>query len=170
MKPVSVTVEQLALVPPDVAFDAIIPVDLRAIFTGLGPLPAVTGTSDQVGAWDASGDTRMVLLSGGATMSECLTDVRRPDVCAYEVTPQKGPLKLIVHHIDGQFAFAPADGGSTRITWTYSFAARRGRRAALLLLAPVWRRYAKQVIARCAEAAEVAGRAIPIKVAAAPLA
>lgn len=169
MKPVSVTVERLALVDPEVAFDAIVPVDLASIFTGLGPLPAVKGTAQQVGDWDAAGNTRMVLLSGGATMAERLTDVRRPDVCAYEVTPQRGPLGLIVHHIDGQFAFAPADSGSTRITWTYSFAAKRGRRAAVVLLAPLWRRYAKQVVARCADAAEKAGRALPIPAPAAPL-
>jgi hypothetical protein len=36
--------------PKEVVFAHIVPVDLRTIFTGYGPLPAVTATKDQTGA------------------------------------------------------------------------------------------------------------------------
>jgi hypothetical protein len=37
------------------AFKHIVPIDLTSIFTGYGPLPAVTGTRNQVGGWDTVG-------------------------------------------------------------------------------------------------------------------
>src|SRR4051812_7727738 len=46
------------------AFDAIAPIDLPRIFTGLGPLPAVVGVRDQTGDWDHVGATRIVELAG----------------------------------------------------------------------------------------------------------
>lgn len=147
MAPVSVTVRQPTTGSPEQAFDAIIPVALETIFLGYGPLPAVIGVRDQVGNWDAAGNTRTVLLKGGGTMSEELTRVERPDRCEYRVAPQDGPLKLIVDHIEGRFLFQPGPGGEgCVIDWTYSFFPRPGRRLPLLALAPLWRRYATQVM------------------------
>lgn len=155
MAPVSVTVRQTAHATPAQAFDAVIPVALETIFRGYGPLPAVTGVRDQVGAWDAAGNTRTVLLKGGGTMSEELTRVERPGRCEYRVAPQDGPLKLIVDHIEGRFLFEPgAGGGDCTIDWTYTFFPKPGRRLPLLALAPLWRRYARQVLAAAAPLAE----------------
>lgn len=151
MAPVSVTIRQTTTATPAQAFDTIIPVALETIFRGYGPLPAVTGVRDQVGEWDAAGDTRTVLLKGGGTMSEQLTRVERPGRCEYRVAPQDGPLKLIVDHIEGQFLFEPGPGGEgCVIAWTYAFFPKPGRRLPLLALAPLWRRYATQVMAAAA--------------------
>ena len=150
MKPVSVTVRQPVRGSVARAFDVVIPVDLAAIFRGYGPLPAVVGTRDQVGAWDAAGDTRTVLLKDGGIMSEELTRVERPERCEYRVRPEKGLLKLAVAHIDGRFLFEPHPGGGTIIDWTYSFTAKPGRRPLVLALAPLWRRYATATMRRAA--------------------
>lgn len=150
MKPVSVTVRQSVQGTPERAFGVVIPVDLPEIFRGYGPLPAVVGTRHQVGDWDAAGDTRVVLLKGGGVMVEELTRVERPGRCEYRVRPTKGPLRLVVEHIDGRFLFEPATDGGAVIDWTYSFVAKRGRRALLVPLAPLWRRYATQILQRAA--------------------
>lgn len=150
MKPVSVTVRQPVRSGPARTFDAVIPVDLAAIFLGYGPLPAVTGTRDQVGDWDASGNTRTVLLKDGGRLSEELTRVERPGRCEYRVRPEQGPLRLAVDHIEGRFLFEPQPDGSTVIDWTYTFVPRPGRRIVLLALAPLWRRYATATMARAA--------------------
>jgi hypothetical protein len=42
----------------DSTFCFIAPIDLTTIFRGYGPLPAVVGTTDQTGAWDAAGQSR----------------------------------------------------------------------------------------------------------------
>lgn len=51
------------------AFEHIVPIDLSSIFTGYGPLPAVTKTKNQIGGWDAVGQTRTVHLSDGIAYS-----------------------------------------------------------------------------------------------------
>lgn len=145
--PIAVTVQAHARATPEQAFDAIIPVDLTVTLTGYGPLPAVTGVRDQVGDWDAAGQTRTIELKDGGELRERLIEVARPGVCAYEVVPVKGPLRLIVAKIDGRFDFN-RDGDGTLVVWTYAFTPRRGTRPFVLLLAPLWRRYATQVIAR----------------------
>jgi hypothetical protein len=38
----------------DTTFCFIAPIDLTTIFRGYGPLPAVVGSIDQTGAWDAA--------------------------------------------------------------------------------------------------------------------
>lgn len=150
MKPVSVTVRQPVHSSPARAFDVVIPVDLAAIFLGYGPLPAVTGTRDQVGDWNTAGSTRTVLLKDGGVMSEALTRVEHPGRCEYRVRPEKGLLKEFVQHIDGRFLFEPAPGGGSVIDWTYSFVPKPGRRPLLLALAPLWRRYATATMQRAA--------------------
>jgi hypothetical protein len=47
----------------DTTFCFIVPIDLTTIFRGYGPLPAVVGTTDQTGAWDAAGQSRTILSS-----------------------------------------------------------------------------------------------------------
>lgn len=151
MQAVSVTVRQPVQGTPAQAFETVIPVDLAAIFLGYGPLPAVTGTRDQVGDWNAAGNTRTVLLKDGGVMTEELTRVEHPGRCEYRVQPEKGLLKHVVQHIDGRFLFEPApNGAGSVIDWTYSFTPKPGRRPVLLLLAPLWRRYATATMQRAA--------------------
>ena len=105
---VPVTVRARAAVAPEVAFDVIAPIDLPRIFTGLGPLPAVTGTREQTGAWDHVDATRVVELADGTEARERLTLHERPHRFAYHVGPFTGPLRHLVDGADGAWWFAPA--------------------------------------------------------------
>lgn len=156
MKAVSVTVEAQAAATAEAAFGGVVPIDLVATFTGWGPFPAVTGVEHQPGSWDAAGKTRTLRLKGGGVLRERLTEYETPIRCAYEVVPSKGPLRLVVDRINGQFVFRELHHGKTDISWTYDFMPKRGARLLVKLLAPMWRRYATQLIARFVTAAEAA--------------
>ena len=167
MRPVVVTVQAHAAATPTVAFDAVVPIDLPSAFKGYGPLPAVRAVRDQPATWDTDGQTRTIDLADGGVMHERLLQVVRPAVCAYEVVPVKGPLKLVVERINGRFTFedvftsnlSKPGGPAVRISWSYAFTPRRGRTALVLALAPVWRRYARRVITACVIATEQAAAA-----------
>lgn len=154
MKPVTVTVEGTAATSAQAAFDAVVPIELASAFTGWGPFPAVTGVEHQPGAWDAAGKTRTVLLKGGGKMRERLVEYEPPMRCAYEVLPHAGPLRHLVERINGQFVFRELHLGQTSIAWTYEFVPRRRSRPVLLLLAPLWRRYALALMERFVAEAE----------------
>ena len=156
---VPVTVRARAAVAPEVAFDVIAPIDLPRIFTGLGPLPAVTGTREQTGAWDHVDATRVVELADGTEARERLTLHERPHRFAYHVGPFTGPLRHLVDGADGAWWFAPADGGdggpATAVTWTYTFRPRGlARPLVRVAVAPLWRAYARRALERAVAAAE----------------
>jgi hypothetical protein len=156
---VPVTVRARAAVAPERAFDVIVPIDLPRIFTGLGPLPAVTGTREQTGAWDHADATRVVELADGTEARERLTLHERPDRFAYHVGPFTGPLRHLVDGADGAWWFAPTDGGdggpATAVTWTYTFRPRGlARPLVLAAVAPLWRAYARRALERAVAAAE----------------
>ena len=152
---VAVTVEAVARAQHERAFATIAPIDLTTIFTGLGPLPAVTGTREQSGGWDHVGATRTVELADGSEAREELTAFDAPAHFGYRVSGFTGPLRHVVEHADGAWWFAEAPGGGAHVRWTYVFAPRRGRgpvvRAAI---APLWRVYARRALARAVAAAE----------------
>ena len=148
-----------AAVAPEVAFDVIVPIDLPRLFTGLGPLPAVTGTREQTGAWDHAGATRVVELADGSEARERLTLHERPHRFAYRVGPFTGPLRHVVDGADGAWWFAPVagvpGGASTAVTWTYAFRPRGPAWPLVrLVVAPLWRVYARRALARAVAAAE----------------
>lgn len=88
-------------------------------------------------------------------MSEELVRVERPGRCEYRVAPQDGPLKHLVDHIEGRFLFEPGPGGAgCVIDWTYAFSPKPGRRMLVAPLAPLWRRYATQVLIAAAALTE----------------
>jgi hypothetical protein len=153
---VAVTVRAQAAVAPEAAFDAIAPVDLARIFTGLGPLPAVTGTREQTGAWDHVGATRVVELADGSEACERLTLFERPHRFGYHVGPFTGVLRHLVDGADGVWSFAAVEGGAaTAVTWTYVFRPRGLARPVLRLgVAPLWGAYARRGLARAVAAAE----------------
>jgi hypothetical protein len=72
------TVETIIDVPREQAFLGIVPIDLSSIFTGFGPLPAVTGVTDQAGGWDAVDQTRSVMLSDGSSAKEVIAEYKHP--------------------------------------------------------------------------------------------
>ena len=154
---VAVTVSGVARTDPAIAFAAIAPVDLTRIFTGMGPLPAVVGTRDQTGAWDHVGATRTVQLSDGSEAREAITAYEAPAHFGYRLDAFTGPLRLVAEGADGAWWFSAAGAGGTDVRWTYVFAPRAGRRWLVrAAVAPLWRAYARRVLARAIAAAEEA--------------
>lgn len=147
MSPVTVVTNALSTAPPQAAYDAVVPVELAAVFTGMGPvIPAVTGTEDGPARWGYEPGSRRVLLAGGGVMDESTRALDPPHRFAYRVTPAAGPLKLLISHIDGEFLFDAAPTGGSRITWTYAFEPARGRSPLVLAFRPLWARYARRVL------------------------
>lgn len=152
---VPVTVETIVSTSPDVAFAAIAPIDLSLMFHRLGPMPGVTGTREQTSEWDRVGARRVVELSDGSEAREEITAHDAPRHFGYRVGSFTGPLRRLVEHADGAWWFAPSAAGGTDITWTYTFRPRRAAGPIVrLVLAPLWRAYARRALARGAAVAE----------------
>ncbi|MDO4264458.1 MAG: SRPBCC family protein [Deinococcus sp.] len=116
---------------------------------GWGPLPAVVGTRDQTGAWDAVGQTRTVLLSDGSHAREQLTRYKPEQHFAYTVTPQSGMLSVLALEAQGEWWFVPRAAGGTDIVWTYTFSARSWWSWPLLLVVSLlWERYMRHALRR----------------------
>lgn len=111
--------------PREKAFEHIVPIDLSSIFTGYGPLPAVSGTENQTGKWDGAGQTRTVLLSDGSSAQEALTAYQYPAYFAYTVKGFTGVLRFLAKEARGEWWFEhePATQ-STAISWKYEFISR----------------------------------------------
>ena len=154
---VAVTVSGVARTEPATAFAAIAPVDLTRIFTGMGPLPAVVGTHAQTGAWDHVGATRTVELSDRSEAREAITAYDAPAHFAYRLEGFTGPLRRVVEGADGAWWFSAGARGGTDVRWTYVFLPRPGRRWLVrAAVAPLWRAYARRVLALAIAEAESA--------------
>lgn len=157
-RPVPVTVWRRVDASVADAFTAVVPVDLASVFCGFGPLPAVTRTEGDAGAWGtADGQSRTVLLAGGGRLRETVLQAAAPGLFRYEVVPERGALRYLVRSIEGRFVFSESEAGGTVIRWTYVFRPRRGTRIAVRALAPIWRRYAREVMERLASIARSSG-------------
>lgn len=106
------------------AFEYIVPIDLASIFTGYGPLPAVIGIQNQIGAWDAAGQTRTVLLSDGSSSQERLTKYQPPRYFSYTISNFTGALRFLTTSAEGEWWFSGSSSGQTHIKWRYAFKAR----------------------------------------------
>ncbi len=149
----SIEVVVEASTPADVAaaFAHIVPIDLAAIFRGLGPLPAVTGTSGQTGPWDAAGQRRTVHLSDGSTAQEELLIVDAPRFFSYRVAEFTGVLRHLCTDAHGQWWFMATTGGTT-IRWSYAFHPRSALVIpALLPVGRLWQRYMSRALATACE-------------------
>jgi hypothetical protein len=141
-----VTSVDWARVPADKAFDAVIPVPLETIFTGLAPLvPAVTGVQDQSGDWDVAGQTRRINLADGSHTAEVINVCERPERFEYTVGPFSGPVGIIVDRAEGSFLFEEL-GGGTLINWSYTWMPKPGMTPFVWVLSKIWRVYAKRVV------------------------
>ena len=114
------TVSAKVKAPIDQTFITIAPIHLPLIFRGYGPLPAVTKTRDQVGDWNAPGQTRTVLLSDNSTLQERLNIYERPATFAYTVSNFTGILNFLVESAEGEWNFTQI-GDLTQIKWVYEF-------------------------------------------------
>jgi Polyketide cyclase / dehydrase and lipid transport len=127
---------------------AILEVDLKILFAGWGPLPAVLGIKDERGRWDHPGATRRPQLSDGSSALETLTEVYPPDSFVYEISEITGLLGKLVAWVHSEWEFTSVTGG-TSVRWLYEVHPRP-RRGLLVRfgLGPLWRAYMRRSLAR----------------------
>jgi hypothetical protein len=154
---VTVPVEGVAPAGVEATFDAMMPIDLSRIFRGYGPLPAVVATTDQTAPWDRVGASRTVKLSDGHEVAERITAYEPPGYFAYRVGPfESGPLRHLIVDAHGEWWFTVRGDTATAIRWAYTFRPRRFASLVVrLLVAPLWRGYAKRVLALAIAEVEV---------------
>jgi Polyketide cyclase / dehydrase and lipid transport len=141
------TVQQSREMPVDVqqAFDGTRPMPLPTLFRRwYGPIPPISRVSNQIGNWDAVGQTRTLFLTGGGSLHEELTSVDPPHAFGYILSDIKGPLAPLVGKVDGEWLFAPTAAGTT-VTWRWTIHPRSRLSAATLpVFGWLWRGYARQ--------------------------
>jgi hypothetical protein len=127
------------------AFEGVLPAGLDLLFDRrYAAIPAIKGVRDQGGTWGTPGQSRTVLLSGGGSMRETLTEVTSPSRFAYHLDEITGPMKGLVGSVDGVWEFEKA-GTGVRITWRWTLHPRgRLGSAAMPLFARMWHGYARQ--------------------------
>ncbi|MFL0180693.1 MULTISPECIES: SRPBCC family protein [unclassified Mycobacterium] len=166
----ALVVEQSRTVPATVAdaFAATLPLPLPELFRRwYGPIPPIKEVRDQTGGsasldegeaklgpphkhgeWASVGQTRTVVLTGGGSMREELTEVDPPRAFAYRLTDITGPMAPLVAHVEGRWQFAPAGSGTT-VTWSWVIHPRSRLAAPVLpVLGWLWKGYARQALAR----------------------
>jgi hypothetical protein len=131
-------------------FEHIVPIDLTSIFKGYGLLPSVTGIENQVGDWDASGQTRTVHLSDHSSVQERLTEYEHPQYFSYTVSGFTGVLGFLTTSANGEWWFNDNSSGQTTIEWRYTFNAQSILTVPILWLIThlLWRNYMNQAIQR----------------------
>jgi YD repeat-containing protein len=142
------TVETIVDVPRKQAFLGIMPIDLSSIFTGFGPLPAVTGVTDQTGDWDAAGQTRSVTLADGSSAREKLTGYKSPEYFSYTVSGFTGVLRFLTTSADGEWWFETVSEAKTHIKWRYAYNPRNVITVPLLwfIVNVLWRGYMRKAL------------------------
>jgi hypothetical protein len=151
----SLTVEQslVIAVPVEDAFRRTLPMPLPDLFKRWhGPIPPIKEVRDQTGAWDAAGQTRTVLLTGGGSMREELTSVDAPRSFGYLLTRVRGPMMLLVEHVAGEWTFTPA-GDGTKVTWRWTIHPKSVLTAWVLpVFARIWKGYARLALGDLSDA------------------
>lgn len=139
----SAIVEIIIDQPIEQAFLGIVPIELSKVFTGYGPLPAVSGVSDQVGGWDAEGQTRTVLLSDGSSANERITEYQYPEYFSYTVSRFTGIFRFVTTSANGEWWFEPLSEKQTHVKWRYTYNSRSAVVAPLLwfIVNVFWRGY-----------------------------
>jgi hypothetical protein len=148
MTSLATTVETAVDAPREQAFSTIASIDVSTIFTGYGPLPAVTGVLDQVGEWDAAGQTRSVTLSDGSSARERLTGYKSPGYFSYTVSGFTGVLRFLTTSADGEWWFEPVSETKTHIKWRYAYDPRNAIAVPLLwfIVNVLWRGYMRKAL------------------------
>ena len=145
----SLVVEESRVIPVEAAeaFHRTLPAPLPEIFKRWhGPIPPVKEVREQTGAWDAAGQTRIVLLAGGASMREELTSVDPPRSFGYRLTEISGPMALLVSHVAGEWIFSPVAEG-TEVTWRWKIHSKSPLTSWLLpVFGRMWKGYARQAL------------------------
>lgn len=106
------------------AFEHIVPIDLPSIFTGYGPLPAVTDVQNPVTSWNTARQKRTVYLSDGSAMQEQLNEYLYPDYFSYTVSGFSNALRLLTTSAQGTWWFESISPDYTHVRWRYAFTSR----------------------------------------------
>jgi hypothetical protein len=145
----ALVVEQSKAIPVSIedAFTGTLPLPLPELFRHwYGPIPPIKQVRDQTGSWEAAGQTRTVLLTGGGSMREQLTGVDPPRSFSYTLTHIKGPMAPLVSHVQGQWRFTAA-GTGTEVTWRWTIHPRSALATPLLpVLGRLWHGYARRAL------------------------
>jgi hypothetical protein len=140
------TTVAIAPATPQRTFDTLTPSDPSRFYPKFRVIPATIAVENQTGAWDRVGQTRTLKLSDGSSVVETTTDVTRPSFFAYELTDFTKVFGPLMDHARAEWRFDKAEGG-TRITWSYTFFGRRGRRwVVALIIRFAWSAYMEKVI------------------------
>jgi hypothetical protein len=142
-------VEQSRAIPVgrEEAFRDMVPMPLPILFRRwYGPIPPVKDVRGQTGDWDAVGQSRTVVLTGGGSMREELTHFDPPNSFEYTLTDIKGPMAPLVGRVDGEWRFDPV-GTGTKVTWRWTIHPRSALSApALPVFGRLWSGYARQAL------------------------
>jgi hypothetical protein len=135
-------------VPLEAAYDETIVVPLPDIFGHRHlAMPPVVRVEDQDGPWGrALGQTRTIRTSDRGALRETLTELDRPHRFGYRIDRVRGPMRPLVRHLDGAWAFEP-DGAGTRITWSWEITPTSALTAPVVgLVGRMWHGYARQAL------------------------
>ena len=148
MDSVSVKVTKMIELDRDRLFDYFIPIKLPILLRGYGLLPAVVKVSEQTGAWDVPGSSRMVHLSDSGTIREEVISCDRPNLFSYKLSKFTGMFSLLVAGANGEWRFKQINNQLTEVNWEYSFDAKG--RFTRLILQPIiellFHRYMQQIV------------------------
>lgn len=142
-KPLVVRRSRAIPVAPDEAFRKTLPMSLPALFNRwFGPIPPIKAVRDQTGEWDDVGQTRTIVLAGGGTMAETLTEIDPDRSFGYSITNITGPMAPLIERAEGKWIFDPY-GTGTRVTWRWTLYPKSRFTAPVLpVFARLWRGYA----------------------------
>jgi Polyketide cyclase / dehydrase and lipid transport len=143
-----ITIEQSRAIPIELerAFDVTLPIPLASIFSRrYWLLPPVKEVRGQDESWSRVGQTRTVVTTDGGTMRELLTDVDAPHSFSYHLSDISGPMRPLVHSIDGRWEFAPK-GTGTLITWQWTLYPKRLGSYVMPVITLMWQGYARQAL------------------------
>lgn len=137
MTTISAEADATANATPERCFAVVAPIDPTLYYPKHGPLPAVVGVRNQTGSWDTPGRTRTLDLSDGGFVVETITRSAPPQHFDYELTEFQKIFGVLVSSALAEWTFESV-GDGTRIHWTYSFRALRGRGWIVGLIVSLW--------------------------------
>jgi hypothetical protein len=143
-------VSATARAPRAQVFARILAADSRRLFTGHGPVAAVTALDQQTGPWDTAGRSRRVTMSDGSTHVEELLYVDPPRAFGFELREAGGPLGWLTDGAHGHWRFDETGPETTRVRWHYVFRARKSVPYPIgwLLLRVLWVSYMRASLQR----------------------
>ena len=144
-KPLVVELSRTIQMGQQDVFRDMVPMPLPTLFRKwYGPIPPIKEVRNQTGDWDAVGQSRTVVLVGGGSMREELTQFDAPNSFGYTLSDIEGPLSPLVGRVDGEWIFDPI-GSGTNVTWRWTIHPRTGLTAPVLpVFGKLWKGYARQ--------------------------